>query len=380
MIHRAEIDGLRALAVLSVLGYHFFPNIFPNAGLGVDIFFVISGFVITASVYHRPRGSLGHFLVDFFKRRIKRLAPALVIMIVITTIAISIVDPFPDQSINTGIFAAFGFSNNYLYLIAQDYFDPDSELNPFTHTWSLGVEEQFYLLFPLIFWFGWRVSGWKGVMALVATLLLLSLVAWSVTFNSDPLAAFYIVVFRFWQIATGALVFLAQNRLVQRPLARGTVKLKTAVVGATAVLLFLPIGIDRQIATVFCSVATGVVLYWIHEAGEPVWVLQARWSRYFGKISYSLYLWHWPIVVLLSWTVGVHTVTAFLGILASILVGHLSWAFLEQPLRHANWSSTSSRELSVGLLAIVVAAGGLHLYNVVGREALLGEQLDMDVA
>lgn len=380
MTYRAEIDGLRALAILAVLAYHFFPEILPNGGLGVDIFFVISGFVITASIHRRPHGSLKQFLIDFFTRRIKRIMPALVCMIVITSVVISLIDPFPEQSINTGIAAVIGFANNYLYISEQDYFGLNSKLNPFTHTWSLGVEEQFYFVFPLVFWLGWRLGGWKGVTFLLAGLLLLSLVAWGVVFNSDPLAVFYIVVFRFWQIAAGALAFLLQNRFPPKPSAKGIVELKTIVVASIAILVFFPIAIDRQIATVFCSVATCAALYWIHEDVDRVWALRSRVSIYFGRISYSLYLWHWPIVVFLSWTIGVHTGTAWLGILGSLLIAHLSWAYLEQPLRHAKWSATPKRELGAGLVAIAVAAGGLHLYNVVGRQALLGEQLDMDAS
>jgi peptidoglycan/LPS O-acetylase OafA/YrhL len=380
MIYRPEIDGLRAVAVLAVMVYHFFPANLPNGGLGVDIFFVISGFVITASIYHRQRTALKDFLVTFFTRRIKRLMPALVGMIVITSLLLPLVDPFPEQSIYAAVAAIFGLSNNYLYIVEQDYFGPTAELNPFTHTWSLGVEEQFYVLFPFIVWFGWRFNGWRGVAIVLGALALLSLVAWGMVFDEDPLAAFYLVIFRFWQIAAGALTFLLQLRFSGKPDIKGAVYLKQLVTVAIAVALFLPVIIDRQWATVFSVVATCAVLYWIRDDSAQMWALHARLSRYFGKISYSLYLWHWPVVVFLSWTVGTHMGISMLGIIASIFMAHLSWVYLEKPLRHAKWPSISKDELSTGIAVIVIAAGGLHFYNAVAREALFGQQLELDAS
>jgi len=142
--YRSEIDGLRALAVAAIIINHIDKDLLPSGYLGVDIFFVISGFVITSSLAGRPGRNLGDLMLGFYVRRIKRLVPALVLFVVITDILICLFDPTPRLSNRTGITSLFGLSNLYLLKQSTDYFAGSTELNVFTHTWSLGVEEQFY--------------------------------------------------------------------------------------------------------------------------------------------------------------------------------------------------------------------------------------------
>jgi peptidoglycan/LPS O-acetylase OafA/YrhL len=141
--YRPEIDGLRAFAVVAVIVNHFNKEILPNGYLGVDIFFVISGFVITSSLYQRPSKNFKDFISGFYERRIKRLVPALSVYVLTTSIAICLFNPKPYLSLWTGLTSLFGLSNLYLLDKATDYFAQSTELNIFTHTWSLGVEEQF---------------------------------------------------------------------------------------------------------------------------------------------------------------------------------------------------------------------------------------------
>ena len=148
-----EIDGLRAFAVVAVTINHFNNDILPGGYLGVDIFFVISGFVITSSLHQRPSKNFKDFISGFFARRIKRLVPALSIFVLITSITISLFNPTPEFSLKTGLTSLFGLSNLYLLKQSTDYFAQSTEFNVFTHTWSLGVEEQFYILFPFLIWF-----------------------------------------------------------------------------------------------------------------------------------------------------------------------------------------------------------------------------------
>ncbi len=148
----AHIEGLRALAVLAVIINHYFEGLMPAGYLGVDIFFVISGFVITLSLHSTPIDRLGPFLLNFYSRRVKRLLPSLLVSVLITTALFVILTTKPSVSVYlTASYAAFGLSNIYLYVTSFDYFSLDARLNPFMHTWSLGVEEQFYLIYPALF-------------------------------------------------------------------------------------------------------------------------------------------------------------------------------------------------------------------------------------
>ena len=149
--YRYDINGLRAVAVIAVIVNHFNRDILPLGYLGVDLFFLISGFVITSSISGK-KSSIGiaKFWTDFYVRRFKRLYPALAACILVTSILICCFDSYPIASLRTGFAAIFGVSNLYLFKQATDYFGAWAELNVFTHTWSLGVEEQFYLIFPLV--------------------------------------------------------------------------------------------------------------------------------------------------------------------------------------------------------------------------------------
>jgi peptidoglycan/LPS O-acetylase OafA/YrhL len=149
--YRPEIDGLRAIAVIAVIINHISKDALPSGHLGVDIFFVISGFVITRSLLSRDEPSLGSFLSTFYARRFKRILPALVLCVLLTSLAICAVAPYPGASLATGMAALLGVSNLYLYANTTDYFSLSADLNAFLQTWSLGVEEQFYVLFPLVF-------------------------------------------------------------------------------------------------------------------------------------------------------------------------------------------------------------------------------------
>ena len=151
--YRPEIDGLRALAVNAVIIYHFNKYFLSSGFLGVDIFFVISGYVITSSLLNKTYRSLKEIVREFYFKRIKRIFPALTFYVVITSLLICFFDPEPLINLRTGIASIFGISNLYLFRYSTDYFAQATEFNVFTHTWSLGVEEQYYFLFPFLFWF-----------------------------------------------------------------------------------------------------------------------------------------------------------------------------------------------------------------------------------
>lgn len=178
----ASIDGLRTLAVLSVVLFHLWPAALPGGFIGVDIFFVISGFVVTGSLQGRRFASLGALSAHFYARRLVRIMPALILMLLVTIVAATLFVPrswLSDSIPQVARFAFFGLSNIVLAIDTDSYFGPQASFNPFTHTWSLGVEEQFYLLFPFLLYWHQRLEGarmpTRSVVRLIALLCVGSL-------------------------------------------------------------------------------------------------------------------------------------------------------------------------------------------------------------
>ena len=204
--YRPEIDGLRAFAVVAVIINHFNKNILPGGYLGVDIFFVISGFVITSSLYRKPSKNFKDFISGFYERRIKRLVPALTVFVIIASIAICLFNPKPLLTLRTGLTSLFGFSNLYLLKQSTNYFAQSTTLNIFTHTWSLGVEEQFYLLFPFLIWFsGFGKQTQKGIRNLsliISGLTIASLISFLYFYSTNQPAAYFLMPTRFWEMAS----------------------------------------------------------------------------------------------------------------------------------------------------------------------------------
>ena len=210
--YRPEIDGLRAFAVIAVIINHFNKEILPNGYLGVDIFFVISGFVITSSLYQRPSKNFKDFIIGFYERRIKRLVPALSVFVLIMSIAICLFNPSSDTSLKTGLTSLFGLSNIYLFKESTDYFAQSTELNVFTHTWSLGVEEQFYILFPFLIWFSGfgrqTKNAARNLFVIVGALTIASLIAFLYLYQTNQPSAYFLMPTRFWEMASGCLLFI----------------------------------------------------------------------------------------------------------------------------------------------------------------------------
>lgn len=342
------IDGMRALAVLAVLIYHLHGPWLPGGFVGVDVFFVISGFVVSASIVSfRGRGLL-QFFAYFYARRIKRIFPALIVCLLVTAYATALFVPTSWLSAvnqKTGLYAFFGLSNFILAQTGRDYFAPTTEFNPYTHTWSLAVEEQFYLVFPLMF-LAW-LSGPKGralsiglfVAAGIASLMF---AGWQSSVS--PTEAYFLTPSRFWELAAGVLLFqLTQQKPVLETVSPGPWR---GIFGALSLLLLLA-------ALAFSSPAhfpfpgalpavlgTVGVIYCLHRhphLRRLHTLLGNAPLVYIGRISYSLYLWHWPVFVLFRWTVGIDT--PLLRVLAVVLTFALaiaSYKLIENPIRHSH--------------------------------------------
>ena len=362
-----HIDGLRGIAVLSVILYHLSSHLLPGGFVGVDVFFVISGFVVSRSTSAAQVSRFGALLASFYAHRVARIVPALVACLVATFLASCLFIPeswLSGSNEKTGLHAFLGFSNMVLARAENDYFAPKAGYNPFTHSWSLGVEEQFYLGFPCMFavWL-WGKRGLSatlfgaGLLASLACALILSHVR-----QSD---AFYFLLSRFWELAAGVLLL----QLVSAP--RMAAAYVPARVLSTAAWLGLAcIAFSLISATPDSTPFPGSLLPCLgtvcilgsleRETAKGATAALLGWPplRYVGRISYSLYLWHWPIFVLFRWTVGLEAIVPRLMALALVFAFSIaSFRWIETPFRVA-FARTGRSNRFVLACGVVTLLGG----------------------
>jgi len=359
--YRPEIDGLRAFAVVAVIINHFNKDLLPSGYLGVDIFFVISGYVITSSLADRQSKNFLDFVTGFYERRIKRLVPALVVFVLITSVLISLFNPDPGVALGVGWKSLFGISNISLYRSSTDYFAQSTELNPFTHTWSLGVEEQFYLLFPFLIWFSGfgqqAAKGARNLFFLVGTLTVVSLIGFIHLYQVNQPAAYFLMPPRFWEMAAGCLIFIGfqkresiEQALEQVP----PLLVVTAMVG----VMFLPVSAAVP-ATIGVVVLSAILIACLKQGTAAYKIFTLEKVVFIGLISYSLYLWHWSVLSISRWTIGIHwwSVPIQVGLMMLMATGSYRW--IETPLRRKSLFRSRHTTLFAGLATLVTASTAL---------------------
>lgn len=359
--YRADIDGLRAIAVLAVIASHLPEKFLPSGFLGVDVFFAISGFVVTASLLSQRRTKLSQLYLGFLSRRVKRLLPALTLCVAVTSFVVLATDPFPRHSIETGLAALFGFANVVLFFFELDYFSPSSVFNAFTHTWSLGVEEQFYVVFPMFAWFFYFRQGQSSFRALAGAMVvggLVSVAMFSWLYKGHQAAAFFLMPARIWELGIGALVLLASRHTQSGNLQITLRRLAPFALLALIACFFAP---ERYAmpATLVAVGLTGLLLA-ADDRSLAARVLMLRPVTYTGQISYSLYLWHWPIVALGPIVLATSWRSSALYVAIMAIAAVVSFHWVEKPLRYKIWTPRRGGDIGLGL-ACNVALGAIVL-------------------
>jgi peptidoglycan/LPS O-acetylase OafA/YrhL len=354
------IEGLRAFAVIAVVANHLGPRRMPSGYLGVDIFFVISGFVITRSLQANVGDNQRLFFSRFFAKRIARILPALFICIGSAILLVALfVQPL---SINywtnavTGISSTVGLSNMFLIAEQSNYFSSLSGFNFFTHTWSLCVEIQFYLLFPFIFLTKLN-SNVKRTFAIrftvIAVLSVLSLFTFVLIHSMNPTTVYYLMPTRFWEFGAGSMACLLAPKLNNQ-----LAKLGANIVRGSLVILILVMFAPEKLnmfATIVAVLAASFCVLLPSPASGITTVLTSRVALWIGERSYSIYLWHWVVLTTAKWTIGV-TALSTPFILASIFCCSIfSFRHVEEPFRR--WSNDANNR-SVYKRGIGMAAGG----------------------
>lgn len=354
--YRPDIDGLRAVSVLLVLAFHLDLPIVSGGFVGVDAFFVISGFLMTRIIV--DEASAGNFsLAGFYARRCRRILPALLVMLAVTlAFGWKLLAPGDYKAMgDSAVAAAFSWSNLFFYW-NTGYFDGPALMMPLRHTWSLGVEEQFYFVWPAMLMLAWLLSrrSLRAVAAAVITLTIVGFAAsvWEV--KSDPKGAFYLLHPRLWELAAGGvLVFITMPRWLQQI----ATPFGLALIAASALLLTTAAPFPGLNALPPVIGAMLVI------AADPKCLsnrlLGIAPMRLIGRMSYSIYLWHWPIIVFYkTYNNSELGAAACIAIaIASIVVGGLSWKFVEEPFRRRRTASARVIPASLAAAAMVAVVG-----------------------
>lgn len=335
--YRPDIDGLRAIAVVAVVFFHAGIAFVSGGYVGVDVFFVISGFLITQIIWRETAASAFSF-TRFYERRIRRILPALFTLLVLTFALSLTLLPYDLKQFGKSLAAVPMFLSNFIFwLAAGGYFGASSTTIPLLHTWTLAIEEQFYIFFPIVIVFLSRF-GRRAVVGAILCFAAISLAISVIVTMRDPETAFYMPYTRAWELMCGALVAMTIRPLRSLLLSNAVTLAGLAMILA-AIFFFTPdVHLPGYMALLPC-VGASLVIYGGANQTAVGRILGFRPIVFLGLISYSLYLWHWPLIVFASyytlnpaWIPAVKVAAAA----ASFPIAYLSWRFIERPFRAPN--------------------------------------------
>ena len=341
MQYRAEIDGLRALAVLPVILFHAGFELFSGGFVGVDVFFVISGYLITTIIISEM--AEGKFsIVNFYERRARRILPALFfVMAACLPFAWLWLSPNDLKDFGQSLMAVSTFSSNILFWRESGYFDTASELKPLLHTWSLAVEEQYYILFPIFLMFTWRL-GVKWILILLSIIFFISLglAQWG-SYSSNAFAAFFLLPTRGWELLVGVFIafYLKQFTHLKSHSANEFLSLLGLSMITYSIITFDSATPFPSMYTMIPVLGTGLLILCSVPKTFTYNLLSFKFIVAMGLISYSAYLWHQPLFAFARHGLLGEVPNFLLMILciASLLIGWLSWRYIEKPFRHKSF-------------------------------------------
>ncbi len=374
--YRADIDGLRAIAVIMVVFFHAFPSQLGGGFIGVDIFFVISGFLITNILISGLKENKFD-LVNFYCRRIQRIFPALIVVLVACFI-FGWFNLLADEYKQLGRHIAGGasFSSNFILLSESGYFDASSISKPLLHLWSLAIEEQFYLLWPILLWIGWRFR--LNLAFVTLFLFCLSFLAniFTLQFLSGDASLFYLPQNRFWELMFGSLL-ACQPQFFSKQLkglqSRAPVEIKNAfsIAGFGLVIIGALFISEHSMYPGYWALIPTTGAFLIISAGRDAWINRKLLSHpvvvWVGLISFPLYLWHWPILSFLH-IISVDEPSNLyksIGLLFSLLLAVCTYRFIEKFFRFGSVSV-----IKVLTLVILLSTIGFFGYNTYVRDGL----------
>lgn len=364
--YRPDIDGLRAVAVLVVVAFHAFPELLKGGFIGVDVFFVISGYLISTIIFENlDNGSFS--FAKFYGRRIRRIFPAL-LMVMATSFAIGWFFLLTDEFKQLGkhIAAGAAFVSNLVLWQEAGYFDNTADTKPLLHLWSLAVEEQFYIVWPLLLWVAWKYRFNYLFVTLIVIVASFSLNLIDV--KKDPVPAFYAPQTRFWELLSGtvlAYLFLYKSKLISN-----TPKWLMEVLAAVGITIFViglfTINKDRSYPGVWALIPV-LSAALIIAAGSNAWlnkvVLSNRALVWFGLISFPLYLWHWPLLsfarIVEGGTPSALARTTIL--LVSVFLAWATYRFIERPLRYGR--AANFKIFALMIVMVAVGYAGFQAYS-----------------
>jgi peptidoglycan/LPS O-acetylase OafA/YrhL len=358
--YRAEIDGLRAVSVLGVLLFHAGLGL-PGGYVGVDVFFVISGFLISGIIL-RDLDAGSFTLRRFWARRIRRIVPAVSVVTCLSLVAgYWLLDPSALEDLSESAIAQALLYANIFFLRDSGYFSEAADLKPLLHTWTLAVEEQFYLLFPLALALIHKL-GKRRIFLVLAVAAALSLVVGIDRIETSPSECFYLLPMRAWELLAGALLAVAQHRI--HLTRRRAEWLGWAGLGMILVAMFsfsAETPFPGSAALLPVAGAAAFIASSCNRTPMAARLLSTRPAVFLGLISYSLYLWHWPLFslskhVFIDVTIGIRLSLVAL----SVILAYLSWRLIENPFRHSRLLGGERRTFAFGAATVLVILGSSH--------------------